>query len=360
MYTLTIKGENMEILQKRKISAVSATILTAVLLLSLIANYVSIAEEKHYTFTIYVDDHSDLGHAFIGLSDGTDTQVNGFYGITEGNWDRLRALFGGDIDAAIADDSNQVCKHDASITWNITEEQYNALKQKIQETIADTVSGELKYNLYSGGGGLSCISFATTLAEFAGLTVPEYIKGGRLPDGFEVPDPKALYKSLKAIWWASGLWGDNATVDLHSPTGTIPGGSGGTSRIIDTGINDPGKLGDYFDITIDQQYLPPKMGDTDKALGYTHPIAYINSSESFVFWDFGDAYTGVIGSPLDESCNYEVYHSFDEVGTYDGTLLIITNTTLHHFSFTTEIWRIIDNDRGGGGDDNVHKLACLH
>jgi hypothetical protein len=340
-------------MRKSMISSRSSALLLCIF--ALIGNMIiATADEKHYTFTIYVDDHSTTGHAFVGLSDGTDTQVNGFYPILEGYWDKLRALFGRNVSAAIDDDSGEVCKHDAAITWNITEEQYNALKQKIQEMMAATASKELNYNLYTTHGGLSCISFATTLAESVGLSVPEYIKGGRLPESFGVPDPKALYKSLKELWWAGGTWGDNATVDLHDPNGTIPGGSGGPSRIIDNGIGNPETLEDFYDITIDQQYLPPSMGETDTAFPYTHPISYIDPDESFVFWHFGDSYEGVIGSPLDSSNNYEVYHSFDEVGIHEGTLLIITNTTLYHFTFTTQVYKVSDIPHLEGGQSSLY------
>jgi len=291
-------------------------------------------EEKNYTFTIYVDVHSKLGHAFVKVSDGTvaGTNVSGFYGkppLISG------ILWGLHIPAAIENDNSLICEHDAAITWIITKEQYDKLQAEIRNRKQEVADGTLKYNLYSARGMFSCISYATSLAELVGLKVPEYIRGGRLPASLGVPDPKALYNSLRELF---GKPWDNATIELHTPTGTItPKNAGSPSRFIDTGIQSPSGLASELNITLEQQYLPPKSGRTGQSILNIIPYTPVDPNRSFVFWDFGDAYTGVIGSPFNSSFNQEVNHSFETPGTYEGTVLVIDETGMYHFTFITEI-----------------------
>jgi len=312
---------------------------------SLIEKFTAVAQETKHTFTIYVDINSPTGHAFVSVSDGTQagTNFSGFYG--HPGFPSL-LLWGWNAEASIENDAWRNCTHTSEITWNITKEQYDRLLSLIAGMKQEVEEGTLKYNLYSKKGMLSCISYATTLAESIGLEVPEYIKGGRLPPFLDVPDPKALDNSLWELWKKGGQW-DNATIWMHDPTGVVPKNIGSASKVIDTSEETPGKLGELFNISIEQQYLPPKSGRTGQQLNYKNPISSIDPNCSFVFWDFGDVYTGVVGSPFDPSYDYEIYHCFDKAGTYNGALLIITNTTLHHFTFTTEITGGIIDGFGG-------------
>jgi hypothetical protein len=310
-------------------------------------------EEKKYTFKICAINEKEVGqfgkHAFVVISDGTvsGTKFSGFHPAVPADkpWRLALLLFGRIEAAAIHEEPGYKDTQSSEIEWNITADQYATLLAYIDGLKQQIEAGTLRYGLYGSWGSLSCMSYAIELAHAIGINPPDCIRRGRVPYVFGVPDVSAFDNELWELWLHGG-W-EGATI-RYFPHSLEPGYLDPLSSIdgaVNEGIWDPNKLADLFSITLDMENLPPKAGKTGQTLSYNNPVPSIDPNGSFVFWDFGDTYTGVVGSPLDPSNNQQASYSFDKPGTYQGTLLVITETTLYHFTFTTGV-------TGGTGEPN--------
>lgn len=299
-----------------------------------------VAAPKHYTFKIYVNHDSPTGHAFVELSDGTlfGTLRYGFHP-KPGFLNLIDIIETQHVEAEIRDDSAYVANHTAAIEWTVTAAQYAAVIQRMNGIRAEIEAGTLKYNVLTRMGMLNCMKYCMELAAAAGIAVPDPTKYGRLPASAGVPDPVGLERTLQ---WklANGVPWDSATISTGPGCATACHGDTLTtmSVFIDAAIEVPNELAEWYapPLGVEMMDMGSRFAAPGQALTYSNPVSW--EGPALVFWAFGDAYQGVIGSPLDSTQNEHVSHTFSETGTYAGTLVVVTTTTLYHCGFTTVVY----------------------
>jgi hypothetical protein len=319
---------------------------------------------NNYVFTLCVNTHGPTGHAFVRLTDGSEVLYFGFH---PRYWfihalDILKGYF---LLAAVRDDAGYYAERTSQIQYVITEPKYNLVKQRISETAWAAGSGDIRYQLYSsssrhGVSYLNCVTFCCMLADQIALGVPPDNYYGRLPSALGVADPVGLDAYICSLLAAGQTTWDGGTLAKGPGCGhLLETASGGppaapprpsgeevcygdsldsVSVLLDCGVQTPAVLAQWFDppLALDLGTLPEKVVAPGQPVTYDNPAS--GTGADVVYWNFGDAYDGVMGSPLDSTADGRVTHSFAEDGTYEGTLLVIDDTVLHHYSFTTRVY----------------------
>jgi hypothetical protein len=323
------------------------------------------AAAKTYTFTICVTTEliQMIGHAFVVISDGEETLYSGVHPRHE-NDAGLLTLLGVRDSADVRDDSRYKDTQTSQITWTITAQQYANAKTLIAglKTLAE--QGKVLYSLY-GFFGLSCMSFCEFVANAIGISIPSTSLLGKLGPTAAVPDPWA-FQNMLFVLLASGqgwpgatisrgpgcLWQSELAVAGATAAGVRQSGeeecSGDSldsiTPFIVGAIERPTDLAGWFipSPPVVMAALPDRVGAPGQELTFVNPAPCADSC--FVFWNFADADSGVVGSPLQAEHDGQVSHAFVAPGTYHCTLVEISASRLYHGSWTTIVY-----DGAGGG-----------
>ncbi len=253
------------------------------------------------TFYQELPNEAAVGHAFLSLTSKNGvTAFYGFYPST--SW-----IFAtpGEID----DDKNTVWNY--KIAYSISDAQYRSAAREITH---DLVS-QLYYSLV----GVNCMGWAASIANAAGVQLPQYLNSAG------IPDPSTFGTSLKNIGNGNKYDGGLVTEDgpLDPPTPFDYSYSG----IENVGHTNAAALATSIGLAYD--YVDLGMVNANSILGLSLSLAGSNTNQSLISMNWGD------GSSLQEQ-SLAFSHIYSN-GTYQADLLVVDAGAVHSYGMTVAV-----------------------